>query len=409
MASVKANVKSIAALKAAAAKYEKAIEGHPGLLVCVYPSGKKTFLLRSRIDGKLFRRTLNATNLADARTEWANLRSDLAKFKASDDEVNPFISERTKDELKRKAPTVRLLSEEYITRHAKPKKRTWKADQQMLDNHVLPAWGELKARSITRRQVIALVERIQETSPRQAGKILALVKKMFNFALDREVLEVNPAARLAPPPAVKKDRVLSVDEIKAVWTGLPSLSAEVIRRSVADAFRLQLLTGQRIGEVLKLREEHLDRREKTWLIPAEIAKNKKEHLVPLSDEALRIIDCQTARDGFFFAASGKKGAIRSEVAGHELALAVADLGMAKFTSHDLRRSCATHLARLGVSRSLIESILNHKDNSVTATYDRYDRIQEKRAALESWAAEVLRLTGGQSGRQVVAFRQSAAN
>ena len=97
----------------------------------------------------------------------------------------------------RSSPTVKALCRDYIDRHAKPNKRTWVQDERMLDKDVIPAWGRLKAEGITRTDVVTLLDRISDRgSPMQAGKVLALVRKVWNFGIDRGVLALNPAARI---------------------------------------------------------------------------------------------------------------------------------------------------------------------------------------------------------------------
>jgi integrase len=146
----------------------------------------------------------------------------------------------------------------------RPRKRSWREDERQINLYLLPAWRNRKMKDITRRDVRDLVEGIAERrlrkgitedgqekvgAPIMANRVLALVKKMFNFALDRECIDANPAARLKPvSPESRRDRVLSPEEIRTLWCELDSE-----HHRIATLFRTQLLTAQRPGEVSKMR------------------------------------------------------------------------------------------------------------------------------------------------------------
>ena len=168
-----------------------------------------------------------------------------------------------------------------------------------------------------------------------------------------------------------------------------------IRPQVAAAIQLQLWTGQRIGEALQTEWTEIDTSERTWRIPASKSKNRREHLVPLTAEALALIEAQPRISRFVFPAARGDAAIRSEVAAHELAGALQDTDIAKFTTHDSRRTVETRLASLGVAKETRDRVLNHVDRSVGAVhYNRYDYLSEKRAALEAWAAKLAQIVSG---------------
>src|SRR5206468_7260090 len=132
----------------------------------------------------------------------------------------------------RAAPTVGDLANEYLERWAKPRKRSWKEDERILDKDVLPLWRWSKAKDITRGDVIALLDRIVDRgAPIAANRTLAVVRRMFNFALSRDLVSANPCAQVKPPGKEhQRDRVLSADELRILWNGLADASISTATR-----------------------------------------------------------------------------------------------------------------------------------------------------------------------------------
>jgi integrase len=394
------------ALKArSTGEYETAIQGYRGLVVTVYPSGEKVFTYRWREGGRLHRVKIGAypaCSLATAVEKFAGYRSRRRNGASIAAEV------RLREQQERAAPTIKQLADEYLTRHAKPSKRSWRNDERILEHDVLPAWGPLLAAAVTRRDVVALLDSVVDRgAPYQAGQILALVRRMYNFGIERGAVANNPASKIKPPAKpLAKDRVLSDKELRVFWINLDKTE---LRQPVREALRLQLLTGQRIGEVLRAEWSEIDLRARTWIIPASKAKNKQESLVPLSVDVANIFKAQPTRDGYVFPAAGDAGHIRTDTAANELRRALPELRVGGFTSHDLRRTLATRLAELGTARIVVDSILNHKDRTVTATYDRYGYLPEKRAALDAWAHRLAGIVGGSPRTStVVPMRRKSA-
>ena len=391
---VKANDLAIKALKPRAERYEVAVRDCRGLIVCVWPSGARTFLLRYRQDGALKRATLDATTLAGARKEWESKRDTV---KRGEDPAAEVKAARAVKQLKRQeeraAPTVEMLGNEYIKRYAKQKKKSWRADELMLETAVFPQWGKIKVRDLKRRDVIALIDDIAERTPVRANRVLAVVRKMFNWAVERDILEISPCAGVKPPGAEKsRERVLTDPELKAFWNGLEASELDELDRA---ALKLQLLTGARIGEVVGASWSEFDLKKGEWLIPGKRSKNKRESLVPLSSTAQTILSDLPHDSEFVFPrASGDTGHTRIDVITHNLRTALPAFGIERFTSHDLRRTAATRLAELGTPRVVIDAILNHVDRSVGGIYDRHNYANEKRGALEAWAKRLEQIVSG---------------
>ena len=413
---VKPSAKAIESLKPEAVRYETSVAGHRGLIVTVHPTGDRTYSYRGRIEGRLHRERLEidgvpVTTFAEARKVYGDL--------AARRRTGVHLPSRHQQAAQERAehPTVAKLCADYIERHAKPNKRSWQQDARMLAKDVLPAWGKLKADAITRPGVVALLDEITDRgSPMQAGKVLALVRKVWNFGLDRGAVPTNPAARIPRPVKVRaKDRVLSDAELRVFWLRLDESG---MRPQVAGALRLQLLTGSRIGEALSVEWSEVDAKAATWLIPAAKSKSKREHLVPLSARALAAIQAQPQVGRYVFPARGKEPkAVRTEVAAHELtealagdtafARAIREAGGQPFTSHDLRRTVETRLASLGIGREVRDRVLNHRDASVSGThYNRHDYLAEKRAALEAWASLLDGIVSGKAPGKVASIHRA---
>ena len=280
----------------------------------------------------------------------------------------------------RRADTVEALAAEYIERHAKPNKRSWREDDRILRAEVLPLWQHRPLRDIRRRDIRELVEAVADRGAGvMANRVLALVRKMFNFAVEREWIEASPAAMVRRPGRERRrDRVLSDNELRTFWTALDRESA-----ALASAFRLRLITAQRGGEVHNMRWADVDFNSRWWTIPAKHAKNGLPHRVPLTDPALKILlELETTKkpDTEFVLAGARGSRQRSEV--------LSRLGLADFRGHDLRRTAASQMASEGVPRLVIGKVLNHAEPSVTAVYDRHSYDREKREALSTWSRQL---------------------
>lgn len=321
----------------------------------------------------------------------------------------------------REALTVKELADEYIERHAKPRKRSWAEDARILNVDVLPHWGRRKARDITRRDVITLLDEIAERAPIAANRTLAVVRKMFNFAVSRDIVTATPCAQVkAPAPENKRDHVLNDEEIKTLWTFLDTaLTPEDARKRTRDgkfvktgkpalssevklALKLQLVTGQRKGEIVSIERKEIHGR--WWTTPREKAKNKEPHRIYLSDLAMEIPEEARVLAGdlsyVFPAGAGRQGHLGATAPDHALRRSIKDktLKIADCTRHDLRRTAATKMGEAGVSRFVLSKVLNHKDRTVTAIYDRHSYDKEKPQALETWGRKLQAIITGRKRR-----------
>ncbi len=217
-----------------------------------------------------------------------------------------------------------------------------------------------------------------------ANRTRALISVIFNFAIEREIVEYSPVTGVRRPAAERRrDRVLSEEEIRTLWEAL-----ELEHLTISGLFRFLLLTAQRNEETRLTRWEHLE--DGVWRIPAENTKNGRAHSVALSPQSLAVLEpLRNGKSPWVFASpsSRSKGPI--------LWVSHACIRLKKrcgfdFRPHDLRRTAASGMAALGTSRETLSKILNHKsaDGSVTAIDDRYDREAEMRRALFAWGSKL---------------------
>jgi integrase len=312
----------------------------------------------------------------------------------------------------RRAETFADLSREYIERHAS-KKRSGREDIRLLNGsphkkrtgkkpHVplVTRWGDRRIKDIKRRDVRDLLEEVAARAPIMANRTLALVRKMFNFAIERDWLEANPCHMVKQPGEERqRDRVLSEDELRRVWHALDDESP-----LMATLFRLRLLTAQRGGEVHGASWAELDLEAGWWTIPSTLAKNGLAHRVPLGPQAVRLLRAwrQMSDDSpWVFPSSRKKG---PHVAHAQKAIErVVRASGVPFRGHDLRRTAASLMVGGGVPRLVVSKILNHVETGVTAVYDRHGYDLEKRAALEFWDRRLAAIVENSSSSNVLPF------
>jgi integrase len=404
--------KGIAALKPKADRYEVWEDGRNGFGVRVAPSGRRSWLYMYRFGGKARRMTLGpypAVTLASARMKFA-----AAKHKRDHGE-DPGALAKSEKLADRNASTVRQLIDEYLGRSAKERKG-YHEIKRILERDVAPAWGNRKAKAIRRRDVILLLDGIVDRgSPIMANRTLSWVRRMFNFAARRDIVDANPCFGIeAPGRETERERVLSDEELQGLWTGLPSTDTTEATRL---AVKLLLVTAQRPGEVAgaMIGEFNIDQR--LWSLPAERTKNGRPHLVPLSSLAVSIVEADRGerRDGPLLPnRSGEP--MTSQAIGRAFYENVEALGIpvpaqqqrapddpqaalaarrerrrVAFSPHDLRRTASTRMTELGFTRFMV---LNHVERGVGRVYDRYEYFREKRQAVEAWAVRLEEILTG---------------
>ncbi len=365
----------------------------PGFYLVIQPSGAKSWAVRYRMEGRPQKMTLGShprLGLAAARDAAREALRQVAEGR----DPRPSKSARPKDDDAIYPVSFSRLVESFLERHVQARNRasTAKETERLLRKNALPVWSELEAQSITRRDVINLLDGLVDGGAAiTANRTLAALSKLFNWAVDRGVLETSPCTRV-PKPGVERsrDRVLSDAELAHV------LKAATKRGWPFGTFvQLLALTGQRRNEVAGMRWSEIDLASSTWTIPAVRTKNGRVHDVPLSPEVVAILDRVPPVKSDFVLTTNMSSPISGfSKAKRELdELIDSDQGgpLRAWTYHDLRRTMASGMARLGIALPVIEKVLNHASGSfagVVGVYQRHDYAEEKRDALARWAAHL---------------------
>jgi integrase len=364
-----------------------------GLGVRVTPAGNKSWVYMYRLDGRQRRLTLGRYPKMTVAQAHAAHGTSMEKVERGIDPANEMVS---KNITHRSSPTVKELAEIYIKKWAIPRKRTWKQDEGYLQKNVLPEWGLRKASDIRRKDTIKLLDEIvARGSPITANRVLEVVRKMYNFGIERDLVESNPCTMVrAPTKERRRERVLSESEIISFWTGLNSAQ---FSEPVKIAIKILLFTAQRRGEVATMSWDDLELDTGWWTIPSEKAKNGLSHRVPLTEPVIKLLKAaESLSDSSKWVFSSTRGKGEFSINPAALTRAIArsreHYKIESFGPHDLRRTAASHMASLGVARLVLGKILNHVDSSVTAVYDRHSYDMEKQAALTTWSAKIIQLT-----------------
>jgi integrase len=351
---------------------------------------EKTFVWRYYFDGRDRWFTIGnypAISLSEAREIVETQRALIQKG------IDPGAKKQEEKQAYAGTPTIKNLIEEFYDRELS-KIKSGKATRRLLEKDLLKPWGNRKAESITGRQIVLLLDKVEQRAPVTRNRLKTAISQMFNFAVMRGILDANPCPRIKDIPEKTRDRVLNDDEIILLWRAL-----DLENKKAFDAYpltklalKLILLTGQRPGEVAGMEVSELTKRPDGpwWEIPAKRMKGKNAmaHDVPLNPVALEVLEqarFYSGKSKFVFRSSFKKdssitvAAISRAVVRH-----LAEMKLEKFTPHDLRRTCRTGLATLKVSDVVAEKILSHRLQGVLGVYNRATYEPERRAALMLW-------------------------
>jgi integrase len=389
--------------------------GKPGLYLVIQPNGKKSWAVRYRrlSDGKPRKLTLDgfpslgvAHKQAQAALDRVADGHDPAadKIEAKDAQTR---AREAKDDL---FPNVARL---FISRYAKPKNRSWRETARLIGlgpedpkkpetselilikGGIADKWRKRRVQEIKKRDILDLLDGIVDRGAGiVANRTLAALRKLFNWSVDKDIIEASPVASVkAPAPAISRDRILNDDEIKLFWS-----ACEKIGYPFGHIGKLLLLTGQRLNEVAGMSKSEIDPDKRLWTIPRERAKNDERHIVPLSDAVIEIIDSikPVGPKRLLFTTTGE-----SSVSGFSRAKARLDANMGSppdWRQHDLRRTVASGMAKLRIALPVIEKVLNHHSGSfagIVGVYQHHDFADEKREAIEKWGAHVMALIGEQ--------------
>jgi integrase len=364
--------------------------GAPGLELRVSTDGRKAWSIRYRPKGGERKRetfgTYPAVSLAEARQRAREIGA--AATKGID---LPTVEKHERGEERKAAgrpQTVGKLLDEYVEHYCKSNQRQWLLTERMLANHVRPAIGKKLLGELRRADIVELLDGLQNEKgfKAQVNRVRAQVVAAFNWAIEREYLDTNPAATIKRRKIeTPRDRVLTDDELRAIWRAADGLSDP--SRSLVKSW---ILTGQRRDELRCMTWREVDLNRAVWTLPAGRNKGKRDHEIPLAPAMLALIEALPRRSHYVFTIDGAR-----PYSGQEYLKAILDResGVKGWTFHDFRRTASTGMAALHVPQDTIDRVLNHAKGTLAGTYNRHQYLDQKREALDAWAERVAFITG----------------
>ena len=377
----------------------------------------KSFIWVYSFHGRTRRLTLGQypdLSLAEARAEAAQA-AELHK-----QGVDPGQKKLVELVEYRTSPTFEEAVVSYLE-WAEKNKKSWREDERMLRTEFVPHLGRAKIGDIRRKQVVALLDDKAKTAPVQANRLLAVIRKMFNFCVEREILDATPLVKMKNV-AKEKTRERSLNRHELVWF-LLRLTEPAITQNTRFALLLSLMLAQRSGRIVQMRWIDIDLEDAIWDRSGQFEKNNNPIAIPLSEDVLSILKYLRERQVQKVVANDPERWAKSQVlpspgqyvfpgrwltkpqtqpslnramrrfydtyvkdkdrVEEESLLRIAE-DYPRPTVHDLRRSATTHMSRQGLGKDVRSRILNHKDLSVDAIYDRYAYFDEKAVALGEW-------------------------
>jgi integrase len=370
-------------------------ESLPGFGLRVSYNGRKSWTVLYRCNGVKGRLTLGRLDVLPLVEARERARQAIKEANAG---LDPAL-QRNRD---REAPTFAQLADRYIEEYAKPRKRTWQKDRRLLLNNLVPTLGRKKVHLLTRSDLrTELVKVKNRPAPIEANRTFEVVRRMFNWAIEEEILPESPASKL-PKPADEKprDRSLTADELQKLWRAL-----ETATPIVRGVFRVMILSAQRRNEVTRMRWVDLDRRDRWWNIPAELTKTKRPYRIPLTPPMLAIIGeiegLSLDPDWVFPRAAGGGPAPESNVTRPFRAL-IKSAGLAHFVAHDLLHTVTSHMTAMGISQFDVGKVRHHTSGDakvMTSRYDHYAYDREKRRTLDLWTARLAEIVEGKGASE----------
>jgi integrase len=354
---------------------------YPALALRVTSNGVRSWVYFGRVHGRLKRATLGRypdLSLMQARRRAGETADAMRQG------VDPAAAKRAarmaiKD-------SFAAVADEWLKRD-QGSNRSHDRVKRLIERNATSVWGVRAITSITRFDALELIDGIADRGTVSiARRLHSHLHRLFRWSVGRGIIATNPMTDLPKPgEAVSRDRVLSDAELADVWR-----AADAIGRPYGPAFQLLALTGCRLGEIGALRwsEIQSDRIE----LAGERTKNGQPHTVPLSGMAASIINGlpRVARSEYVFTTTGSVPLNGWSKAKKRMG------GPPDWHTHDLRRTVATGMQRLGIGQQVIEAVLNHVGSraGIVGVYQRHTYDAEKRAALEAWARHVDGIVSG---------------
>lgn len=372
-----------------------------GLFVRVSHTGHKSWIFRYRFGTEQKPRRMTLGNYPMMTLAQARERHALAMQKLAQG-IDPGAIAKKEAEWRKLEPTFKELLDEFLKMELS-KSPTASERKRLVAKDALPFWKDRKVSSIKRRDAVVLIDRVRERAPVTANRLQGILVRMFNFASERGIIDFSPLIGMRRGKEVSRSRVLTNEEIQTFWNCLDLERTDIdIFHLVKIALKAILLTGQRPGEVVGMKWEHIEYG--WWTLPAESTKTRSENRVPILPMLADLIEQAkyystgsqyvfvSARSPLYgFKRPGKArpkeedasltvGALANSLRRHR-----AEFKMDQpYTPHDLRRTVRTRLAEIGVSDIVAERVLGHKLQGVLGIYNRHSYDEEKRQALARW-------------------------
>jgi integrase len=398
-------VKAIENFKPGASRREVPDGDVRGLYLQIFPTGKASWAFRYRFGGRTRKLTIGASpeiGLKDARDL---ARAAHLQIASGEDPGAAKQAARTDAKALPGRDMVEKVAAQFLARHVKNLAAATRIEVgRIVAKEILPTFRGRRLSEIKRPDVIEWLDGIVDRpAPIAANRALGWLKGLCNFAVERGIIDVSPIAGIKPPAAeTARDRVLSDDELKAVWE-----AADALEPVYAGFIKLLILTGQRLREVSEMEWKEIDLDAKLWTLPAARAKNSIEHSIPLSDQTVEILKAlpRIAGSDFVFTING-----RNPIRGtHSVKRRIDTLAppMPPWVLHDIRRTVASGMARLGINLPVIEKLLNHVSGSfagIVCVYQRHSFADEKRTAMQTWARHVDVIVSGEAAANIIQLR-----
>ena len=353
--------------------------GITGLALKVTPKGKKTFLVQYRPGGrgtptrKMFIGPFGEVTFHKAQTEAKRILGLRAEGR------DPAFE---KQQAKHRAISNRFsdVASDFLTKHVS-QNRTADETARILKRDVLPKWGKRGIHEIGKRDVNDLLDAVvARGSHVMANRLLAVLRKLFNWSVSRGIITASPCEGLSAPYREKaRDRVLSDEELVAIIN-----TAKQMGGAFGVIIKMLILTAQRRNEVSEMTWDELDLDNNQWEIPSSRTKNEKPHTVHLSDQAAAVVSDISGIGSFVFTSNGKtpfSGFSKSKKRLNRLS------EVSEWRLHDLRRTVTSGMAKLGIAPHIADKILNHQSGTISgvaAVYQRHEFLDERKTALNAW-------------------------
>ncbi len=333
------------------------------------------------------------TSLSEARRQVNEYKNEILKGNYPRTRI-----EQKKREI-REMITFDILATRFLaSKNKELRVRTFSEYQRIINIELKPVLGKKNIKQIKKSDIASIVDKIAEVrdTPTLANRVLSLLSGMFTYAMERGLIEHHPVIGIKKNKKGEnvRERVYNDEEIRSIWEAV-DIQIDPVRTCIKFMFA----TGQRKTETASVRWDQINLDNRTWTIPKEITKNKKDHIVPLSSLAIDLLNeiyPLTGSSEYVFRSTRKDAPLKWLDKAKDRIKTVS--GVNDFMYHNIRRTLATKLGSNNVGRTVVGKLLNHKgmaqDNLVTAIYERYDYLDEMRIAVENWGAELMRIVSG---------------